>query len=193
MRHESGIHCFDQSINIGEHTHTEAIKRNVMGEIIERQTPINYPFGIKRQYHFVNREWIGNELFRRLHPDGLTMGEYMQQEVLSFDPEIDFHIKLDDAESQKRHVRVAYSSFNTAFSDTLNSEENGSLNQPLMFQIKGNMKHGKIIKEWNKCMPSEFQHHIPREIDGPKNFKEYLLTNSTQPGYLESESGSFLC
>ena len=32
-----------------------------------------------REYHRLSRDWISNEIFRRIHPEGLTMGEYLER------------------------------------------------------------------------------------------------------------------
>ena len=39
------------------------------------------PYGLKRQYHSITRDWISNEIFRRIEPKKRTLGEYMRQEV----------------------------------------------------------------------------------------------------------------
>ena len=64
---------------------TESIKQNKVGEIIEKETlDYNgskdfYP-GVKREYHAQTREIVGNEIFRRVHPEGKTMGEYLRED-----------------------------------------------------------------------------------------------------------------
>ena len=59
---------------------TENIKKNSIGSVIETDTCI-WPEGFKRQYHSVTRDWITNEIFRRVEPKGRTMGEYLREEV----------------------------------------------------------------------------------------------------------------
>ena len=39
------------------------------------------PYGAKRTYHANSKDWITNEIFRRVEPDGRTMGEYWKEEV----------------------------------------------------------------------------------------------------------------
>ena len=51
-------------------------------------------------YHAVTRDWIANEIFRRVEPQKRTMGEYLSQEL----PDIDIHIGLHDQEAQDRVV-----------------------------------------------------------------------------------------
>jgi hypothetical protein len=51
-----------------------------MGSIIETDSPIWHPDS-KRWYHSWSRDWITNEIFRRVHPEGYTMGEYIRKEL----------------------------------------------------------------------------------------------------------------
>ena len=63
---------------------TEGIKQNKVGEVIEQETldypdSANYP-GIRAEYHALTRDVIGNEIFRRVHPEGKTFGEFMRED-----------------------------------------------------------------------------------------------------------------
>ena len=62
-----------------EWTTTEAIKSNALGSAIE-QTSMYPREGSNRIYHPITKDWITNEIFRRVEPTGRTMGEYFQQE-----------------------------------------------------------------------------------------------------------------
>jgi len=56
---------------------------NKVGQIIERQTPM-WPrpeYGSNRSYHPYTRGWILNEVFRRVEPQGRTLGEYVRDEI----------------------------------------------------------------------------------------------------------------
>lgn len=79
MRHEAGLARFSKPIPL-EWLTSENIKKNKVGEIIENET-IEIPEGYTRVYHAVNRDWISNELFRRVEPQGRTFGEYLDQEL----------------------------------------------------------------------------------------------------------------
>jgi len=79
MRHEAGLANFDAPFD-ASCTLRENIKQNAMGEIIAKQSCF-YPEGTKREYHSLSRGWIANEIFRRAHPAGKTLGEYLQEEV----------------------------------------------------------------------------------------------------------------
>ena len=59
---------------------TESIKKNVVGKMIEDYKPCwPYPDGNRRYYHAITRDYISNEIFRRIHPEKLTFGEYLNQ------------------------------------------------------------------------------------------------------------------
>lgn len=77
-----------------EDNFTENLKKNAQGEIIEKQAAHPLPHGAKRIYHAISRDCITNEIFRRVEPEGRTMGEYFQQVIL---PEygIDTHLRMD--------------------------------------------------------------------------------------------------
>ena len=75
MRHEANLEKLDISIPI-ESTLTENIKKNMIGKVIEDTKSFNRP-ECNRVYHS-HREWISNEIFRRVEPSGRTMGEYFE-------------------------------------------------------------------------------------------------------------------
>jgi CubicO group peptidase (beta-lactamase class C family) len=81
MRHEGGMAAFDTSLD-PEDLLTENIKKNRVGSVIERQ-PARFPTrdGTKREYHAITRGWIANEVFRRVHPEGRTIGEFLSEEI----------------------------------------------------------------------------------------------------------------
>jgi polyphosphate kinase len=63
-----------------EDMYTENIKNNSIGKVIETDT-CTYMDGFKRRYHAISRDWISNEIFRRVEPAGRTMGEYLREEI----------------------------------------------------------------------------------------------------------------
>ena len=61
---------------------TEGIKENKVGAVIEKET-LDYQksvSGNKREYHAETRELVGNEIFRRVHPEGKTFGQYLRED-----------------------------------------------------------------------------------------------------------------
>ena len=79
MRHEAGLANFDTPLD-AEDLFTENIKKNAVGQVIEQHAP-SYSPGGKREYHAITRGWIVNELFRRVDPEGRTIGEFLRQEI----------------------------------------------------------------------------------------------------------------
>jgi len=81
MRHEGGLAAFDTSIPAADLS-AENIRQNRVGQVIERQkAKFRKGEGNQREYHAVTRGWIINELFRRVDPDGRTVGEWLRAEV----------------------------------------------------------------------------------------------------------------
>jgi CubicO group peptidase (beta-lactamase class C family) len=81
MRHEGGMAAFDTSLP-PEDLWAAKIKENRVGSVIERQ-PAKFRTGKgnRREYHALTRGWIVNELFRRVDPEGRTVGEFLRAEV----------------------------------------------------------------------------------------------------------------
>jgi hypothetical protein len=86
MRHEGGMHKFDSLLN-PEDEWLENIKNNSMGRAIENDRAAWFP-GNPRKYHTISRDWISNEIFRRVDPEGRTMGEFMKSEFSQLGMEI---------------------------------------------------------------------------------------------------------
>lgn len=81
MRHEGGLAALDQSID-PEDLISENIKQNQVGRILENHSQKFRKNGkSRREYHAVTRGWIANEVFRRVDPDGRTIGEFYQQDI----------------------------------------------------------------------------------------------------------------
>lgn len=81
MRHEAGLANFDISLE-AEDLLTENIKKNKVGQIIERQVQnFGNRDGTRREYHALTRGWIANEVFRRADPKGRTIGEFLREDI----------------------------------------------------------------------------------------------------------------
>lgn len=76
MRHEAGLHALKHGLE-SKSLLTESIKQNAVGWVIEVSESMNPP-GHKRIYHKLTRDWVANEIFRRVEPQRRTMGEYMK-------------------------------------------------------------------------------------------------------------------
>ena len=70
----------------------EQIKKNSIGKIIEDDTPA-WVFEPKEgYYHAVTRDWVSNEIFRRVDPKKRTMGEFLREEM----PQYNIHCAVKD-------------------------------------------------------------------------------------------------
>ncbi len=97
MRHEAGLAAFDTTLQPGD-LHPGRLRENAVGEVIERQTQrFRQGPDSQREYHAVTRGWIANELFRRVEPEGRTMGQYLREEI-SGPLGVDVYIGLQDEE-----------------------------------------------------------------------------------------------
>lgn len=79
---------------------TENIKKNEMGEIIARQKPF-WVAGMPRAYHPFTKDWILNEVFRRLDDEGRTMHEYLEQVVKPTIGAADVFVASSDADLER--------------------------------------------------------------------------------------------
>jgi CubicO group peptidase (beta-lactamase class C family) len=80
LRHDAKLQILKKPIDV-EWTLPENIKKNKIGEIIEDTKQANLPRNFERCYHAVTKDWITNEIFRRVEPQGRTMGEYYREEM----------------------------------------------------------------------------------------------------------------
>ncbi len=100
MRHEAGLANFDTAIDVDDLL-PESIKENRLGSIIEEQPQSFRSIETgRREYHAMTRGWIANELFRRVDPEGRTIGEYLREEV-SGPLGADVAVGLDDQQLQR--------------------------------------------------------------------------------------------
>ena len=81
MRHEAGLAAFDTSIPLSDLLASN-IKKNAVGKVIERHRP-KFRTGAsgRREYHAITRGWIVNEVFRRVDPEGRTIGEFLREDI----------------------------------------------------------------------------------------------------------------
>ena len=57
------------------------IRENQVGRLLETERLHWRLDGEVRHYHSLTRGWVAGELFRRLHPARLTLGEFFRQEI----------------------------------------------------------------------------------------------------------------
>lgn len=80
MRHHSGVNKLDELLPEIEFSFTENIKKNVVGAMLERLAPHRVP-GLTRIYQGWTKHWLLNEVFRRVEPQGRTMGLFFEDEI----------------------------------------------------------------------------------------------------------------
>jgi len=81
MRHEAGLAAFNVSIDPADLL-SENIKQNKIGSIIEAHPQkFRDDGGSTREYHAITRGWIVNEVFRRVDPNGRTIGEFFREDI----------------------------------------------------------------------------------------------------------------
>ncbi|KRX10172.1 Beta-lactamase/transpeptidase-like protein [Pseudocohnilembus persalinus] len=105
LRHEGGLARIKPEITRNMFQR-ESIKQNVIGEIIEKQSP---KWGKKstREYHAGTRGYILNEIVRRVDPQQRTIGEILKQE---FTDKIDADIYIGvPKEKMKQCVDLIFS------------------------------------------------------------------------------------
>ena len=99
MRHEAGLAGFNTSIEPTD-LFRDAIKQNKIGQLIE-QHPQAFREKGRREYHAITRGWIINELFRRIEPNGRTIGEFLDLEI-NTPLEVNTQIGVSEADFAKR-------------------------------------------------------------------------------------------
>jgi len=93
MKHEAGLDKLNQVV-VGKDT--KNLKNNGVGKIIEDDWSEGTP---GRRYHSMTRDWITNEIFRRVEPSGRTMGEYLRSEKLTKEGRIIIGLQKEDMPS----------------------------------------------------------------------------------------------
>ena len=97
MRHEGMLEKLDEALTLDD-IQTDRIKQNSIGKIIEKQAPHHLHEGSKRYYHAISRDWVTGEIFRRVEPEGRTMGEYFENVLRPKLGNIGVHVKVDPSQ-----------------------------------------------------------------------------------------------
>jgi len=79
MRHEAGLATSPHPVSI-EDCLAINLRQNKVGKLIE-ESEQEWPEEGRRQYHGNSRGWVANEIFRRVHPEGSTIGEFLRSKV----------------------------------------------------------------------------------------------------------------
>ena len=81
LRHESGLSWINHTFSRDDFL-LENIKANKIGQVFEK-TSMEFPKRTKREYHYLTRDCLLNEIVRRVDPQGRTIGELILE--VSFD------------------------------------------------------------------------------------------------------------
>ncbi len=137
MRHEGGLAAFDSSIP-PEDLLPENIKANKIGKVIEpHRQKFRGAGGSPREYHAVTRGWIVNEVFRRVDPNGRTIGEFLQEDI-SGPLGIDVNIGLKEHQL-KEVVRVSPLPLGFQFAEGLKPKFRGRKMELNIFQTSARL------------------------------------------------------
>ena len=100
MRHEAGLASLNVSIDPKDLL-SENIKQNKIGNVLESHPARFARDGNPREYHAVTRGWVVNEIFRRVDPNGRTIGEYLREQI-SEPLGVDIVVGVNDVELDQR-------------------------------------------------------------------------------------------
>jgi len=102
LRHEAGLQVLSKPISI-EDCYPEMISSNAIGQIIEQEA-LNFPDGeYRREYHYMTRGFILQEILRRVDPEHRTIGKFLKQTV--FDPlGINIHIGMEEKLQESSNI-----------------------------------------------------------------------------------------
>lgn len=120
MRHEAGFVTYNTKFNKHQML-TESIKKNQMGKCIEKDyshymspEKLRDPNNVAERIYHPLRDFVTNEIFRRVEPQNRTMGEYFRDE---FSKDFDIHIGVTTEEAKKRSIMLRDLGFCKAWSD----------------------------------------------------------------------------
>ena len=113
LRHQANMHVLPELIEL-EWGLTHNIKLNKIGRVIEEMPLCKLPFGAKRTYHANSKDWIMNEIFRRVEPKGRTIGEYWRKEVKE-QIDADIYFSFEKEELDKVYDVEEYSGWKQAW------------------------------------------------------------------------------
>ena len=84
LRHEAGYANQPHGLDSLEDLLPENILQNSVGKLytLSEAPGPQWPAKGKREYHPISRGLIANEVFRRVHPRGLTMGQFLREELV---------------------------------------------------------------------------------------------------------------
>lgn len=153
LRHDAGLQGLSEPFEFSRAS-TENIKKNKIGEMIEKETTHFLPHNQTRCYHSITKDLITNEIFRRVEPQGRTMGEYMQQ-VLIPEHGFDIHIRMDKETLNQVYDFKKITGW-PVFKNMMKSGEGGRYACISPIQLPGFIKNmKKTMAAYSESAPSE--------------------------------------
>ncbi len=203
MRHEAGLVDFKHTFE-PQNLLTQEIKNNSIGSVIESLSPKKPKDPeLRRNYHALTRGWLANELFRRVEPQGRTIGEYLKENI-SGPLDIDVYVGVKDQDIDRRGTlwmpsiafyfkesfkpnfmgRRVYSSFAHLF----------ALFSPIIARVIGILVKKKLFNKKKKSLdPSKpkAKMRLPLKGFSPMRDREKSITYFNQAIIAQGESASF--
>ena len=134
LRHEGGMAALEVPLN-PEDLRPENLKQNRVGRIIEEHDQKFRAPDDRREYHAITRGWLLNEVFRRVDPQGRTMGEFLREDV-STPLGADVIIGLNQNELSRRSPVMA-PGMGFLLADSLKPRSMGRKMERNLFQLMG--------------------------------------------------------
>ena len=205
MRHEAGLMSFKKTFE-PEEFFSDSIKQNSIGKVIEglsAKIP-NNPRE-RRNYHAMTRGWVVNELFRRVEPNGRTLGEYLKQDIAEpLSADINVGVGDDDL---GRRASVKGVDFGFYLLETLKPKFMGrkvqhsmadilALFTPMFFITRRAMQKNKLARQKSPSKPANASSGHRRGAGpfrdlSPMRDRAQLVRFFNKPVVAQGESASF--
>jgi len=200
MRHEAGLVDFQHTFD-PEHLLTENLKQNTAGKVIEAlRAKISSNPSKRRNYHALTRGWVANELYRRVEPNGQTLGEFVR-ENLAQPLNADVYVGLKNEELERRTMLYSKSilfqfleSFKPKFLGRKVAYSIGhlfALFAPIVMRVISLLIKKRAQKKANKTNSPSTRPRMPLKGFNPMRDKESSINFFNNPTIAQGESSSF--
>lgn len=187
MRHEAGLVNFKYTFD-PEELLKENIKQNSVGSVIEGVgAKISKDYSKRRDYHALTRGWVVNELFRRVDPQGRTLGEYLQEEIAEpLGADVNVGVSSEDLNRRAPvkglnfgyYIKESFKPKLMGRKVTHSATDMAAIFAPIAWQV-GKAIHKKNVAKRKKLNALQSQQSAPkRKHSGP--FKDLSLTRDRE-------------
>ncbi|NKB99485.1 MAG: serine hydrolase [Pseudomonadales bacterium] len=181
MRHEGGMASFEVSLN-PEDLLPKNIKQNKIGALIEQHDQKFRAPDKPREYHGLTRGWIVNEIFRRIDPNGRTIGEYLQED-LAGPLGADVVIGVQEADLDRRSP-VVFPGPARILGESLRPKALGRKMERNIFELAG------LLGGMRSTLQGGSRKNAPSAFEGPKRLPDF---NSPEIAMGETPSANANC